>query len=120
MRWFIAVALASCATEKKDHKYFEKRVGQTVKLVGAVAQTPWQHMTGGVPGKSIVYMDLDGGKHQIVAHFAQPPSCSGDVAFEGKIFEVRGPSKAARRGEPGAARDEYWEYVIDVDSWRCR
>jgi hypothetical protein len=71
-------------------------------------------------GKSIVYIDLDASEHQVVAHFARAPSCPADIAFVGDVFEVRGPSKAAARGEPGAERDEFWEHAVDVVSWRCR
>lgn len=116
----VIVVLVACSSTESNRKYFEDNVGKSVKLVGQVAKTPWQHMTKHVAGKTIAYIDLDGGKHQIVGYFAAEPSCPGEVAFEGTVFEVRGPSKAAKRGEPGAANDEFWEYAVDVASWRCR
>jgi hypothetical protein len=116
-----ASMVAGCARQPGQHDsaYFESRVGQVVELVGRKARIEWEHMVTSIPGKRLEYIDLDGGKHQIVAHFDAPPACPGDITFAGKVFEVRGPSKAAKRGEPGMASDEFWEYAVDVVRWQC-
>jgi hypothetical protein len=119
--FIVALLAVACASPPpRDHRYFEAHLGERVTLTGRLPTAAiWQHMTGHVPDKTIVYIDLDGG-HQIVTHMDRQPDCRGDIEMTGKVFEVRGPSKGAHRGEQGAEREQYWEYALDVDSWRCR
>jgi hypothetical protein len=92
--------------------------GAPITLRGRVSETPWQHMMGGVSGKSDAYFDLAGGKEQTVVYWKSPPTCTGDVVVTGAVLEVKGASKRPRGGDT-KAEESYRELHVDVEQARC-
>ncbi|MHB8874749.1 MAG: hypothetical protein ACYC8T_13755 [Myxococcaceae bacterium] len=87
-------------------------VGAEVVVEGKLAQIPWQHLIHPPPGKSPLYVDLDGGG-QIVAYVPKGEPCLSRVRLTGKVVEVSGRSK-----RPGS-KERFTERSLDVTRIEC-
>ena len=89
-----------------------KHAGGSLAVTGRISQMPWQHLVDPIPGKQILYLDLEGG-HQIVVYSATKPVCPGRVWLTGRVVEVAGAGK-----RPGST-ERFVEYQLDVSRWEC-
>lgn len=93
---------------------WRSRVGKTITVRGAVAETIWQHIVSPPKGYPIsTYVDV--GKDQTVVYSREPLSCAPktEIRVTGKVIEIRGLSK-----KPGED-DSYREYHLVADTWSC-
>ena len=88
------------------------RVGKRIVIVGAVSETPWQHMVDPRPSHPhATYFDM--GRGQIVVYSKEPIECAGTVRVTGTVIRLEGPSRDPRRKETCT------EYHVLADSWEC-
>ena len=102
---------------KRISKYsdFEGSVGENVKIIGKIAKEIWQHLTTFVDTHPFMnYFDLDDG-YQIVIYTKDSLSCDDKIEIMGKLIKVEGKRKNPR----SKIHDEYFEYQLLVDSWKC-
>ena len=94
---------------------FEGNVGQKVKIIGKIAKEIWQHLTAFFDSFPYMnYFDLDDG-YQIVIYSNDSISCEGKVEIIGELIKVEG----SRNNPRSKINDEYFEYQLLVDSWKC-
>jgi len=89
-----------------------EHVGRTVALEGKASDMPWQHLTTYLPGKEMVYFDLDDGL-QILVYVAGGLPCAGRARLTGTVLRIAGLGK-----RPGS-NEEHVEYQLDVERWEC-
>ena len=88
------------------------QVGNKIVIVGAVSETPWQHMVDPRPSHPhATYFDMGSG--QIVVYSKEPIGCAGTVRVTGTVIRLEGSSKDPRRKETCT------EYHVLADSWEC-
>ncbi|MFX1501036.1 MAG: hypothetical protein ACFFDH_08750 [Promethearchaeota archaeon] len=94
---------------------FEGNVGNTVKIIGNIAMEIWQHLTTLVDSHPFMnYFDLDDG-YQIVIYTKDSLSCTEKIEIVGKLIKV----EEKRKNPRSKIQDEYFEYQLLVDSWKC-
>lgn len=94
---------------------FQNNLGKIVKIIGKIAKEIWQHLTTLVDSHPFMnYFDLDDG-YQIVIYTKDSLSCSEKIEIVGKLIKVEGKRKNPR----SKIHDEYFEYQLLVDSWKC-
>ncbi len=94
---------------------FEGNVGEKIKIIGKIAKEIWQHLTTLVDSHPFMnYFDLDDG-YQIVIYTKDSLSCDEKIEVVGKLIKVEGKRKNPR----SKIHDEYFEYQLIVDSWKC-
>ena len=94
---------------------FEGNVDEKVKIIGKVAQEIWQHLTIFSDSHPFMnYFDLNDG-YQIVIYTKDSLSCDDKIEIMGKLIKVEGKRKNPR----SKIHDEYFEYQLLVDSWKC-
>ena len=94
---------------------FEGNVGEKVRIVGKIAKEIWQHLTTLVDSHPFMnYFDLDDG-YQIVIYTKDSLPCDDIIEIMGKLIKVEGKRKNPR----SKIHDEYFEYQLLVDSWKC-
>ena len=87
-------------------------VGKKIVIVGAVSETPWQHMVDPRPSHPhATYFDMGSG--QIVVYSKEPVECGGMVRITGTVIRLEGSSKDPRRKETCT------EYHVLAESWEC-
>jgi len=95
---------------------FEGNVGEIVKIIGKIAKEIWQHLTTLVDSHPFMnYFDLDDG-YQIVIYTKDSISCKENIEIVGKLIKVEGKRKNPR----SKINDDYFEYQLLVDSWKCQ
>ncbi|MCK4778591.1 MAG: hypothetical protein KAT57_00325 [Candidatus Lokiarchaeota archaeon] len=98
-----------------NYSDFQKNLGKKVKIVGNIAKEIWQHLTTFVDSLPFMnYFDLDDG-YQIVIYTKDSLSCNEKIEVVGKLIKVEGKRKNPR----SKINDEYFEYQLLVDSWKC-
>lgn len=94
---------------------FEGNVGKIVKINGKIAKEIQQHLTTFVDSHPFMnYFDLDAG-YQIVIYTKDSLSCNEKIEIVGKLIKVEGQ----RKNQRSKIHDEYFEYQLLVDSWKC-
>lgn len=94
---------------------FEGNVGEKVRIVGKIAKEIWQHLTTLVDSHPFMnYFDLDDG-YQILIYTKDSLPCDDKIEIMGKLIKVEGKRKNPR----SKIHDEYFEYQLLVDSWKC-
>ncbi|MFX1371329.1 MAG: hypothetical protein ACFFCE_05670 [Promethearchaeota archaeon] len=94
---------------------FKESVGKRVKIIGKIAKEIWQHLTKLIESHPFInYFNLDDG-YQIVIYSKDSLSCTEKIEIVGKLIKVEGKRKNPR----SKIYDEYFEYQLLVDSWKC-
>ncbi len=94
---------------------FEGNVEEAVKIIGKIAKEIWQHLTTFIDSYPYMnYFDLDDG-YQIVIYSKDSISCEEKLEIHGKLIKTEGKRKNPR----SKINDEYFEYQLLVDSWKC-
>ena len=94
---------------------FEGNVGEIVKISGKIAVEIWQHLTTFIDSHPYMnYFNLED-EYQIVIYTKETISCEETVEITGKLIKVEGTRKNPRT----KIQDEYFEYQLVVDSWKC-
>lgn len=94
---------------------FEGNVGEIVNIVGKIAKEIWQHLTAFFDTFPYMnYFDLEDG-YQIVIYSKNSISCEEKLEINGKLIKTEGRRKNPR----SKINDEYFEYQLLVDSWKC-
>ena len=94
---------------------FESNVGKNIKMIGKIAEAIWQHLTTFIDSHPFMnYFDLDDG-YQIVIYTKDSIPCKEKIEIIGKLIKVEGKRKNPR----SKINDEYFEYQLIVDSWKC-
>ena len=94
---------------------FEGNVEHTVKIIGKLAKAIWQHLTQFVDSHPFLnYFDLED-EYQIVIYTKDSITSEGKMEIIGKLIKV----ESKRKNPRSKIHDEYFEYQILVDSWRC-
>ena len=91
-----------------------EKIGEEVSLTGKRSVAIAQHLTLGVSGKAVAYLDLEDGT-QIVIFTSEPLRCAGPAKVTGKVLEARGGSKRGSKIEDTS----YVEYQLDVSRVEC-
>jgi hypothetical protein len=107
-----APASVAASTTGSTAVKLSENIGKEVTLTGRISKIPWQHMMGGVPGKSSQYFDLEDG-NQIVIYITGELKCPDRIELTGVVVEVSGPGKGSK------AEETYREWQLDVSRWRC-
>ncbi|MBD3215597.1 MAG: hypothetical protein GF311_23505 [Candidatus Lokiarchaeota archaeon] len=95
-------------------RYLEENEGNTISIVGTISSIIWQHMLIHDEAQSeINYIDLENG-FQLVVYTEKEINCPNEVEIIGKVIKVKG-SKNPR----SKLSDEYCEYHLIADSWKC-
>ena len=98
-----------------NYSDFEGNVGNIVKIIGKIAKKIWQHLTTFIDSHPFMfYFDLDD-DYQIVIYTKDSLSCNEKIEIVGKLIKVEGKRKNPR----SKIYDEYFEYQLLVDSWKC-
>lgn len=94
--------------------------GRRVRLVGRVSATPWQHLMGAAPGKSLdTYFDT-ADRGQIVVYSDRPIECRGEMQIWGTVVRVHGgPKRPDAPGKTTKMPEEYEEHHLAADGWKC-
>ncbi len=94
---------------------FEQHVGKKVKIQGKISNVMWQHLT--IITKDHPYMkyvDIDE-TFQVVAYSKEEITCETNVELMGEIIKV-----GNKESDPKyKIHDEFFEYQVIVDSWKC-
>jgi hypothetical protein len=99
----------------RKYSDFEGNVGKTVKIIGKIAKEIWQHITAFFDYYPYMnYFDLDDG-FQIVIYTMNAISCEEIIEVVGELIKTEGKRKNPR----SKIEDEYFEYQLLVNSWRC-
>ncbi len=94
---------------------FEGNVGKTVKIIGILAKEIWQHLTVFIDSHPYMnYFDLHDG-YQIVIYTKDSISCADKIEIIGKLIKT----ESKRKNPRSKIHDEYFEYQLLVDSWKC-
>lgn len=94
---------------------FKSNIGKEVKIRGIIAKEIWQHLTTFDDSHPYMnYFDLDDG-YQIVIYTKDSISCNEKLEIIGTLIKVEGKRKNPR----SKIHDEYFEYQLLVDSWKC-
>lgn len=94
---------------------FINNLGKQVKIIGKISKVLWQHRLTFIDSHPHTnYFDLDDG-YQIVIYTTESISCEEKVEITGKLIKVDGTRKNPR----SKIHDEYFEYQLVVDSWKC-
>ncbi|KKN49672.1 hypothetical protein LCGC14_0640410 [marine sediment metagenome] len=98
-----------------EYSDFNNNLGKRVKIKGKIAENIWQHMTTIVNSHmNMEYFDLDDDP-QIVIYSKGPISCKGTIELTGKVIKLEGKSKNPKY----KINDEFYEFQMIVDSWKC-
>jgi len=98
-----------------NYSDFKNNLGKQVKIIGKIAKQIWQHLTTLLDSHPYMnYFDLDDG-YQIVIYTKDSISCKENIEIVGKLIKVGGKRKNPR----SKINDEYFEYQLIVDSWKC-
>ncbi|TET60802.1 MAG: hypothetical protein E3J52_02745 [Promethearchaeota archaeon] len=98
-----------------NYSDFKDNVGKNVKILGTLAKEIWQHLTTFVDSHPYMnYFDLDDG-YQMVIYNKDSISCNEKIEIIGKLIKTEGRRKNPR----SKIHDEYFEYQLLVDSWKC-
>ena len=94
---------------------FKNNVGKTLTIKGKITGIMWQHMFQDIEGyPNTNYVDLEENA-QIVVYSKEPITCKGDIEVTGEIIKVGHEKGDPREKIP----DEYWEYHMIVEYWKC-
>ena len=94
---------------------FEGNVEKTVKVIGKLAKEIWQHLTQFVDSHPYLnYFDLED-ECQFVIYTKDSITCEGKMEIIGKLIKV----ERKRKNPRSKIHDEYFEYQLLVDSWKC-
>ncbi len=94
---------------------FEGNVGKPVTIIGKLSKVIWQHLTAFFDSHPYLnYFDLDDG-YQIVIYTKDSISSEEKLEIHGKLIKTEGTRKNPR----SKINDEYFEYQLLVDSWKC-
>ncbi|MHA2391531.1 MAG: hypothetical protein ACXAEX_06150 [Promethearchaeota archaeon] len=94
---------------------FENNIGNEVKIEGMIAKEIWQHLTVFLDSHPYMhYFDLEDG-HQIVIYTKDAISCAEEIEIIGRVIKAEGQHKNPR----SKTTDDYFEYQLIVDSWKC-
>ncbi len=94
---------------------FEGFAGEIVNIIGKIAKEIWQHLTVFFDSHPYLnYFNLNDG-YQIVIYSKDSISCEGTLEINGKLIKTEGRRKNPR----SKINDEYFEYQLLVDSWKC-
>ena len=98
-----------------NYSDFEGNVGENVKIIGKISKVLWQHLAIFIDSHpQMNYFDLDDG-YQIIIYTKDNFSCEEKVEIIGKLIKVEGTRKNPR----SKINDDYFEYQLIVDSWKC-
>ncbi|MFW9818379.1 MAG: hypothetical protein ACFFE5_02120 [Candidatus Thorarchaeota archaeon] len=94
---------------------FEGNVEKTVRIIGKLSKVIWQHLTTFFDTHPFMnYFDLDDG-YQIVIYTKDSITCEEKIEINGKLIKTENTRKNPR----SKINDEYFEYQLLVDSWKC-
>ncbi len=94
---------------------FAGNVGEKVKIVGKISKVMWQHLATFVDSHPYMnYFDLDDG-YQILIYTKDDITSEEKIEIIGKLIKVEG----ARKNPRSKIHDDYFEYQLLVDSWKC-
>lgn len=88
--------------------------GEEVTISGTLVAHPHPRLPSKQPGKSQIFVDVDGSHLEIAAHVTALPDCNGPMFLTGKVIVAVGMAKM------GSTEGEYAEPQLDVNRWRCR
>ena len=98
-----------------NYSDFKNSLGKKVKIIGKIAKEIWQHLTKFVDSHPYMnYFDLDDG-YQIVIYTKDSISCKEKIEIFGKLIKV----ESKRKNPRSKIHDDYFEYQLLVDSWKC-
>lgn len=90
-------------------------VDKKVCITGTISNEPWQHLIASPDSFPIsTYFDI--GDMQIIVYSAKElacPNCKCEIEIKGTVLKVQGKGKGSK------ADEQYIEYHIVADSWRC-
>ncbi|MFW9874435.1 MAG: hypothetical protein ACFFG0_15120 [Candidatus Thorarchaeota archaeon] len=94
---------------------FEGNVGKIVRIIGKISEVIWQHLTIFIDTHPYMsYFDLKD-EYQIVIYTKDSISCKEKLEIIGKLIKTEGKRKNPR----SKIDDEYFEYQLIVESWKC-
>ena len=94
---------------------FAGNVGKNVKIIGKIAKEIWQHLTTFIDSHPYLnYFNLDD-DYQIVIYTKDIISCDEKVEIMGNLIKLENKRKNPR----SKIHDEYFEYQLLVESWKC-
>ncbi|MFX1435654.1 MAG: hypothetical protein ACFFAA_00395 [Promethearchaeota archaeon] len=101
--------------EISKYSDFEGNVGKNVSIIGKLSKVIWQHLTAFIDSHPYMnYFDLEDG-YQIVIYSTDSILCEKQLEVNGKLIKTEGTRKNPR----SKVNDEYFEYQLLVDSWKC-
>ena len=93
----------------------ERNVGKKVKIQGKISNVMWQHFTiKTIEHPYMNYIDLNE-TLQIVAYSKEEINCKTNVELTGELIKVGTKGTDPRQ----KIHDEFFEYQLIVDSWKC-
>jgi len=99
-------------TKRSD---LERNVGKKVKIQGKISNVMWQHFTMKTINHPYMnYIDLDE-TLQIVVYSKEEITCKTNVELIGELIKVGNKENDPRY----KIHDEFFEYQLIVDSWKC-
>ncbi|UCC19207.1 MAG: hypothetical protein JSV62_14060 [Promethearchaeota archaeon] len=94
---------------------FEGNVGKIVRIIGKISEVIWQHLTTFIDTHPFMsYFDLED-EYQIVIYTKDSISCEKKLEIIGTLIKTEGKRKNPR----SKINDEYFEYQLLVDAWKC-
>jgi hypothetical protein len=94
---------------------FSGNLGKSVKIIGHISKVMWQHLTVFFDTHPYMnYFDLDDG-YQIVIYTKDSISCEDKIEVNGKLIKT----EETRKNPRSKINDEYFEYQLLVNSWKC-
>ncbi|MFX0039176.1 MAG: hypothetical protein ACFFCY_06570 [Promethearchaeota archaeon] len=101
--------------EISKYSDFEGNVGKAVSIIGKLSNVIWQHLTAFIDSHPYMnYFDLKDG-YQIVIYSTDSILCENQLEVNGKLIKTEGSRKNPR----SKVNDEYFEYQLLVNSWKC-
>jgi len=98
-----------------NYSDFIKNLGKQVKMIGKISKVMWQHLAIFVNSHPHMnYFDMDDG-YQILIYTKENITCEEKIEIIGKLIKVEGERKNPRF----KIHDDYIEYQLLVDSWKC-
>ncbi len=102
-------------TTISSYSDFAGNVDEKVKIIGKVSKVMWQHLATFVDTHPHMnYFDLDDG-YQILIYTKNKINCEEKIEIIGKLIKVEDTRKNPR----SKIHDDYFEYQLVVDSWKC-
>jgi hypothetical protein len=89
--------------------------GKKVCITGTISSEPWQHLMAS-PDSFPISTYFDMAEMQTVVYSAEKlacPNCACEIEIKGTVLKVQGKGKGSK------ADEDYVEYHIVADSWRC-